>query len=121
MRNGRVWLGAVANGKTQLLRVCALIIALLHPRALVGYCEYNKVTLAPFEVLRADLSRAQFPSVDLTDLLDGGRRFIVFFADEVEHLYYRRDHNALHQVRRLWSRFTAFRCSHVIFSAFAAD
>lgn len=98
-RNGRAWLGGPAHGKTELQRVAALLMALLQPYAVVGYCEYNKCQLSPLDILTiVDPPLApSSPPHDLAALLRK-KRYIVFFADEVEHLYFRRDKTALYQV-----------------------
>lgn len=92
------------HGKSQLQRVAALLLALLHPTAVVGYCEYRRYSLSPLQLLTlgatshlpSPSSSASLP--DLVSALREQQRFIVFFADEVQHLYYRRQRDALDQV-----------------------
>jgi hypothetical protein len=89
-RNGRAWLGGPAHGKTELQRVAALLIALLHPGAAVGYCEYNKCELPPLQVLglRDPWTWVQSPLGDLPAALKKKqKKFIVFFADEVASVF----------------------------------
>ena len=78
-----------ARGRTAL--------ALLPERR--GYCEYNKCELSPLQLLNLDKpSNLPLPSpYDLASVFRG-QRFIVFFADEVQHLYFRHQYNTLHQV-----------------------
>ena len=50
-RESRMWFGGRALGKTEFMRITALVCAVLHARLVVGYNEYNKQQFTPLQVL----------------------------------------------------------------------
>ena len=102
-RPSRIWLSGPKQGKTHFMRVCALTLALLHPEALVGYCQYNQCQLTPQlfwqlqgpHVPQGDISFDAF-SLELYDKLG---RTPFFFSDELEFLFEQRIVAPLFQVR----------------------
>lgn len=86
------------------MRDCALALALLHPEALVGYCQFNECQLAPQQLWQMQGSHVPQGDIPL-------RAFVAdiffrkddpltpfFFSDELEYLYEQRITEPLHQV-----------------------
>ena len=102
-RESRMWLGGRSHGKTEFMRITALVSALLHKRLLLGYNEYNKHQLTPLQVLAMHVPEVETiasPGTMVTEMANKGL-FPVFFADEVEHCYEKGNKEALSQVRAI--------------------
>jgi len=101
-RPSRIWLSGPKQGKTHFMRDCAMTIALLHPEALVGYCQYNQCQLTPQQVWQ--LYGSHVPQGNTTfdafslDLYHKYGMTPFFFSDELEFLYEQRITEPLRQV-----------------------